>query len=278
MRRVDPDALYQFVSSYWGRADADAICPKVAEPNHPPDIPDSSTECDPYCMAGSVPCRKCRERARAVAEPEQPKPYDYHADFEYRPEYDIVAYRCRHCGGMCFGEPDARHNCPKQPTPSEPGPMGDDSYGNNDTRCGPDPELVIDEAKPSPAATDNRHLTSDELAYAHRYGGGRGIAVAQLAKADAAAKPVIDEAKPSPAATDDRRLTVGEMNDAFLSRPGTQAAIRAVADAQLAKAKVTISEAEVLQILGWSNTTSRPSDRARAICDLLRRRGVEVTP
>lgn len=66
---------------------------------------------------------------------------------------------------------------------------------------------------------------------------------------------------------------MNEMNDAFVSRPGTQAGLLAVADAQLAKARVTISEEEIRNrcCVGDSITIT-------TLIALLRRHGVEVTP
>ena len=50
-------------------------CPEQPAPSYP-ETPDSLPEHDPYCMAGSAPCRKCRERAKAAAKPNHPEILD----------------------------------------------------------------------------------------------------------------------------------------------------------------------------------------------------------
>lgn len=63
-RTINPDAMYLHIALRSGHDEADRVCPLVPDASAKPPVAD----CDPYCMAGSTPCRKCRERAAANAQ------------------------------------------------------------------------------------------------------------------------------------------------------------------------------------------------------------------
>lgn len=92
-----------------------------------------------------------------------------------------------------------------------------------------------------------------------------------LAGPERPAEPGIDEAvKPAPAA-DPRRLTDSEVADA-IATARKDYTYRAIADAQLAKARVTISEVELRE---WWRGGGPP---LVDLYDMLRSKGVEVVP
>lgn len=279
MRRVDPDALFRAALLRWDADAAHSICPEV-EPERPKpynlcadwdvvscgqndnefecrwcgkrqyqrptarhDCPERP-ECDPYCMAGSAPCRKCRERAKA----EQPK-YDYHADWTRHPDpsgNNDVTWYCKYCDGWTDHPPKARHTCPERPEPviDEIDEAFDGlRIGGKDARsnaCGNESSGSSSAGHPATQPSSSGPPTSFDTAHA----------------------------------ADPRRLTTDEISTA-IARGDPLCTYRAVADAQLKKARVTISEAEIARNVRDGLTEY---GRARYMAALLRSNGVEVTP
>lgn len=194
-----------------------------------------------------------------VAEPEQPEPYDYGADWttELGPSGDkYLRWNCNYCGLSRYREPTARHNCPEQPTPAEP---IDEAVYKAASKI---PGMGMGPARRQQikvAVLKDRELRSKAC------GGSSERSSSVSSSGSSSTKP--------PTTTDLRRLTEDEVLQAWDSGETVELGLRAVADAQLERARVTISEAEI-----WNTTNGTWADAgvAERFAELLRSKGVEV--
>lgn len=215
-RTINPDAMYLHIALRSGHEEADRICPLVPDASAKPPVAD----CDPYCMAGSTPCRKCRERAAASAKPAMPATPADDEDFVYVSDTEVGISGCLNLSAAA--------------------------------------EIIEKQAKII------RELRNNTCG-----GAAPDLAAPSTEGCRAELKPL--GTGPAPAA-DPRRLTSEEIDGAWCAAATLGAANRAVADAQLTKAQVTISEEEIVK-LRWVEG----SIRIPTLIALLRSKGVEVT-
>lgn len=244
--RIDPEALFGFVLNRWGQAVAAQVCPEVAEP-------------------------------------ERPEPYNPNADWEYHPEYEGDPYICRQCGVVKHDKPTGPHYCPERPAE----PVIDEAVyeaGRAWWNALPGCEIrVLTEAHRQMiegAVLADRELRSESCG-----GAAPVLAAPSTEGCRAESKPLGTGA----AHAADPRLTDAEMMALFAQsyhEANTKdlrgeafivSRLLAVAAAQLAKADaaakpVTISRGE---IRAWWHTQIHGID---SLIDLLRSKGVEVTP